>query len=118
MPSAVEDEPPVRTAFRTGFYKNWRISTIPRTRDAAGLPRDDFTAERAMSQEVKSSIVFAHGLWADGSCFSKVIPVLQADGHGVIAAQNSLDTSVIFDAGHFVWEDGTGECDGEATHLQ
>src|ERR1700726_2737038 len=40
----------------------------------------------------KSSIVFAHGLWADGSCFSKVIPTLQADGHQVIAAQNSLDT--------------------------
>jgi pimeloyl-ACP methyl ester carboxylesterase len=40
----------------------------------------------------KPSIVFAHGLWADGSCFSKVIPALQADGHEVIAAQNSLDT--------------------------
>jgi pimeloyl-ACP methyl ester carboxylesterase len=40
----------------------------------------------------KSSIVFAHGLWADGSCFSKVIPALQADGHQVVSAQNSLDT--------------------------
>jgi pimeloyl-ACP methyl ester carboxylesterase len=40
----------------------------------------------------KSSIVFAHGLWADGSCYSKVIPALQADGHQVISAQNSLDT--------------------------
>ena len=40
----------------------------------------------------KSSIVFAHGLWADGSCFSKVIPALQADGHQVMSAQNSLDT--------------------------
>jgi len=40
----------------------------------------------------KASIVFAHGLWADGSCFSKVIPALQADGHQVVAAQNSLDT--------------------------
>src|SRR6266403_2808984 len=38
------------------------------------------------------SIVFAHGLWADGSCFSKLIPTLQAEGHEVIAAQNSLDT--------------------------
>src|SRR5438552_17770175 len=38
------------------------------------------------------SIVFAHGLWADGSCFSKVIPALQAEGHEVVAAQNSLDT--------------------------
>jgi pimeloyl-ACP methyl ester carboxylesterase len=40
----------------------------------------------------KPSIVFAHGLWADGSCFSKLIPALQAEGHEVIAAQNSLDT--------------------------
>ena len=40
----------------------------------------------------KSSIVFAHGLWADGSCYSKVIPALQEDGHQVMSAQNSLDT--------------------------
>jgi pimeloyl-ACP methyl ester carboxylesterase len=40
----------------------------------------------------KPSIVFAHGIWADGSCFQKLIPPLQADGHEVIAAQNSLDT--------------------------
>jgi pimeloyl-ACP methyl ester carboxylesterase len=40
----------------------------------------------------KPSIVFAHGLWADGSCFSKVIPTLQAEGHEVVSTQNSLDT--------------------------
>jgi pimeloyl-ACP methyl ester carboxylesterase len=40
----------------------------------------------------KPSIVFAHGLWADGSCFSKVIPALQAAGHQVVSAQNSLDS--------------------------
>ena len=40
----------------------------------------------------KPSIVFAHGLWADGSCYSKVIPALRADGHQVMSAQNSLDT--------------------------
>jgi pimeloyl-ACP methyl ester carboxylesterase len=45
-----------------------------------------------MSVKTKPSIVFAHGLWADGSCFSKVIPTLQAQGHDVIAVQNSLDT--------------------------
>jgi pimeloyl-ACP methyl ester carboxylesterase len=39
-----------------------------------------------------TSIVFAHGLWADGSCYSKVIPVLQAEGYEVASAQNSLDT--------------------------
>jgi len=39
----------------------------------------------------KPSIVFWHGLWADGSCFSKVIPALQADGHEVIAVQYGLN---------------------------
>src|SRR5262249_6568444 len=38
------------------------------------------------------SIVFCHGIWADGSCFSKVIPPLQAEGYQVIAAQYGLDT--------------------------
>ncbi|WP_167392266.1 alpha/beta fold hydrolase [Mesorhizobium sophorae] len=38
------------------------------------------------------SIVFAHGLWADGSCFSKVIKLLLADGFEVIATQNHLNT--------------------------
>ena len=45
--------------------------------------------ESAMS---KPSIVFSHGIWADGSCFSKLIPTLQAEGHDVIAAQYGLDT--------------------------
>jgi len=40
----------------------------------------------------KPSIVFVHGLWADGSCFSKVIPALQADGYQVLASQHSLDS--------------------------
>jgi hypothetical protein len=40
----------------------------------------------------KPSIVFAHGLWADGSCFSKVIELLVADGYEVIATQNHLNT--------------------------
>jgi pimeloyl-ACP methyl ester carboxylesterase len=40
----------------------------------------------------KASIVFAHGIWADGSCFSKLIPALQAEGHEVYASQHSLDT--------------------------
>jgi pimeloyl-ACP methyl ester carboxylesterase len=45
-----------------------------------------------MSMQSKPSIVFAHGLWADGSCFRKVIPTLQQEGHKVVSVQNSLDT--------------------------
>jgi pimeloyl-ACP methyl ester carboxylesterase len=52
------------------------------------LPRK----EMFMSAQSNPSIVFCHGLWADGSCFSKLIPPLQADGHQVIAAQYGLDT--------------------------
>src|SRR5215813_11534366 len=48
--------------------------------------------ERAMSTQTKPSIVFVHGLWADGSCFSKLIPTLQAEGYEVISSQHSLDT--------------------------
>jgi pimeloyl-ACP methyl ester carboxylesterase len=45
-----------------------------------------------MSTHAKPSIVFAHGIWADGSSFSKVIPSLQAEGHECMSVQNSLDS--------------------------
>jgi pimeloyl-ACP methyl ester carboxylesterase len=45
-----------------------------------------------MSTQRKPSIVFVHGIWADGSSFSKLIPTLQAEGYEVIAAQYGLDT--------------------------
>ena len=37
------------------------------------------------------SIVFAHGIWADGSCFSKLIAPLRAEGYEVLAGQYALD---------------------------
>jgi pimeloyl-ACP methyl ester carboxylesterase len=45
-----------------------------------------------LSPQPKPSIVFAHGIWADGSCFNKVIPPLQAEGYEVMAAWYGLDT--------------------------
>ena len=45
-----------------------------------------------MSENGKPSIVFCHGIWADGSSFSKVIPTLQAEGYQTIAVQYGLDT--------------------------
>jgi pimeloyl-ACP methyl ester carboxylesterase len=45
-----------------------------------------------MSTPAKPSIVFGHGVWADGSCFSKLIPELQAEGYQVTSAQYGLDT--------------------------
>ena len=45
-----------------------------------------------MSRQSKPSIVFCHGIWADGSCFSKLIPTLRAEGHEVITAEYGLDS--------------------------
>jgi len=45
------------------------------------------------STQTKPGIVFCHGLWADGSCFSKVIAPLQAEGYECIAAQYGLNTT-------------------------
>src|SRR5262245_66098503 len=50
------------------------------------------TEEVSMSLQRKPSIVFVHGLWADGSCFSKLIPALQNEGFDVIASQHGLDS--------------------------
>ena len=36
------------------------------------------------------SIVLVHGAWADGSSWSKMIPLLQAKGLHVVAVQNPL----------------------------
>ncbi|HEY8897410.1 MAG TPA: alpha/beta hydrolase [Niastella sp.] len=40
------------------------------------------------SGKLKPSIVFVHGLWADGSSWSKVIPPLIEKGYNVISVQN------------------------------
>src|SRR5437870_2354368 len=53
----------------------------------------DTGKESIMSKQSKPSIVFAHGLWADGSCFSKVIPPLQAEGYEVVSSQYALNTT-------------------------
>lgn len=45
-----------------------------------------------MNSQTKPAIVFCHGVWADGSCFYKVIPALQADGYEVMAVQYGLDS--------------------------
>jgi pimeloyl-ACP methyl ester carboxylesterase len=67
---------------------------------AAGLPAsaaqrktNHNSKESAMSTTAKKvSIVFAHGLWADGSCFGKLIPTLHAEGYEVICSQHGLDS--------------------------
>jgi pimeloyl-ACP methyl ester carboxylesterase len=45
---------------------------------------------QANSPQGIRNIVIVHGAWADGSSWSKVIPLLQANGLHVIAVQNPL----------------------------
>jgi pimeloyl-ACP methyl ester carboxylesterase len=59
--------------------------------DRVGLAKAQEISQ--VSNSAKPSIVFCHGIWADGSSFSKVIPPLQAQGYEVIAAQYGLDTA-------------------------
>ena len=44
----------------------------------------------AMGPSSKPTVVLVHGAFADGSSWSKVIPILQRDGYNVIAVQNPL----------------------------
>jgi pimeloyl-ACP methyl ester carboxylesterase len=43
------------------------------------------------------NVVLVHGFWADGSSYSRVIPLLLAAGHTVFAVQLSLTTSLADD---------------------
>jgi pimeloyl-ACP methyl ester carboxylesterase len=46
----------------------------------------------AVTADDKPSIVFAHGFWADGSCFGRVIGELQAEGYETISSGYGLET--------------------------
>jgi hypothetical protein len=47
-------------------------------------------AAQANSPQGIRNIVIVHGAWADGSIWSRVIPLLQAKGLHVVAVQNPL----------------------------
>jgi pimeloyl-ACP methyl ester carboxylesterase len=52
------------------------------------MPRH-ISAQTATSPSIKN-IVLVHGAWADGSSWSKVIPILEAKGFHVVSVQNPL----------------------------
>jgi len=54
---------------------------------AAGMAAVAFPARAALKAR---NVVLVHGLFADGSCWSEVIPLLQADGLNVTSVQNPL----------------------------
>ncbi len=53
------------------------------------LPAARATAQMLPSSTVKT-VLLVHGAWADGSCWSKVIPLLEAKGLHVVAVQIPL----------------------------
>lgn len=48
------------------------------------------SAQQPVGPSARPSIVLVHGAFADGSSWSRVIPILQRDGYKVIAVQNPL----------------------------
>ena len=46
----------------------------------------------AVKQPGRRQGIRTHGLWADGSCFSKVMVPLQAEGYQVIASEHGLNS--------------------------
>src|ERR1700677_624121 len=55
---------------------------------SSGLDMRGFA--QANSPQGTRNIVLVHGAWADGSCWAKVIALLQAKGFHVVAVQNPL----------------------------
>jgi len=47
-------------------------------------------AEAQSIHKAVKNIVLVHGAFADGTSWSKVIPILEADGYHVVAVQNPL----------------------------
>ena len=69
-----------------------KISHMYRTALVAitGLFLGATVATGAAAQTVVKNIVLVHGAWADGSNWSKVVPLLEAKGFHVVAVQNPL----------------------------
>src|SRR6201989_3571389 len=69
-----------RRAFSTALVAAAAASLLPATRATAAAPPK------------ARNVVLVHGLFADGSCWSEVIPRLQAVGLNVTSVQNPLTT--------------------------
>ncbi|HEX7032682.1 MAG TPA: alpha/beta hydrolase [Nitrososphaera sp.] len=60
------------------------------TNNVAQASRDQNSEQTGTGKDGSQNIVLVHGLWADGSSWSKVIPILQKAGHRVVAVQLPL----------------------------
>src|SRR5271170_413447 len=57
---------------------------------SVGYAQQSPESSRDNSNHGIKNIVLVHGAWADGSSWSKVIPLLEAQGYHVVAAQLPL----------------------------
>jgi pimeloyl-ACP methyl ester carboxylesterase len=84
------------------------IATVGRALAIAAMALIAFSAPVSAMDEAAASpskhatparnVVLVHGAWADGSSWSRVIPILQAAGLNVTSVQNSLSTLAQADA--------------------
>jgi pimeloyl-ACP methyl ester carboxylesterase len=58
----------------------------------AATPLTSIAQTLSKGTGMSRNIVLVHGAWADGSSWSKVIPLLQAAGHNVVAVQNEMQS--------------------------
>jgi pimeloyl-ACP methyl ester carboxylesterase len=80
---------------RSNMFKGWFAAMVTVVLVAA-TTGTGATAQRGSSRGV-TSVVLVHGAWADGSSWSKVIPLLEERGLHVVAVQLPL-TSLADDA--------------------
>ena len=85
---------------RRGFIKDVAMGSVaftslPTLLNAFPASADDEGGKTG--KQTAANIVLVHGADADGSSWSKVIPILQAAGHNVVAVQLPL-TSIVDDA--------------------
>jgi pimeloyl-ACP methyl ester carboxylesterase len=70
--------------------KHWARITLAASGSALLIGCSSGVTVRAAGPTGVKNILLVHGAWADGSSWSKVIPLLQADGYNVVAVQMPL----------------------------
>jgi pimeloyl-ACP methyl ester carboxylesterase len=71
----------------SGFASTESNNTLIEPEASQDMATTSITTNATTTNTTKPNIVLVHGFWADGSSWSKVIPILQNAGHRVIAVQ-------------------------------
>jgi pimeloyl-ACP methyl ester carboxylesterase len=72
---------------KTSKFKSILLSTLMAATGAMATG-----AMAQTSDNEKPTIVFVHGIWADGSCWTNQIAALQAKGYHVVSVQNPINS--------------------------